>query len=244
MRFKKTRSGKKIPRKATTKNISPTKAAAKKPAAKGAKKKRVAPGEPVVLTGSQRRYLRGLAHTLHPLIQVGHKGINAGLIQELAEALDAHELVKVRVGRHAPDELAATAETLAKKTGAAVAQLIGHIILLYRPATEAEARKITLPKARKGELARGREKAKTQVDEADEEELDETEDLGDDAEDEDEDGDFDDELDEDEDDGDTEDLGDEGETEDVGGDLDGDDSDADDLYDELDEDDEEDDEAE
>ena len=33
------------------------------------------------LKGFQRKYLRGLAHALKPVVQVGHDGVTAGVVQ-------------------------------------------------------------------------------------------------------------------------------------------------------------------
>jgi len=51
----------------------------------------------------------------------------------LDEALEARELVKLRVLKNSPEELAGIAGKIAAATGAAVAQTIGHIALFYRP---------------------------------------------------------------------------------------------------------------
>jgi RNA-binding protein len=49
------------------------------------------------LSNPQKRYLRGLAHDLKPVVMVGAKGITANLVAELDSALEQHELVKVKV---------------------------------------------------------------------------------------------------------------------------------------------------
>lgn len=83
------------------------------------------------LTGKQRRYLRSLAHELHPIVQVGQKGMSDGLIENFESALLAHELVKVKV--HGGDDIETTAEALHKATGAQLAQQIGFMLIFYRP---------------------------------------------------------------------------------------------------------------
>ncbi len=86
------------------------------------------------LTGEQRRYLRGLAHDLNPVVLVGQRGISDNLIENVEAALLAHELIKVKV--HGGDEIAAVAQTLRERTGAQIAQHIGHILVLYKPHPE------------------------------------------------------------------------------------------------------------
>lgn len=102
----------------------------------------------VQLTGSQKRHLRGLAHALDPVIQIGHKGIGDSLMKELDEALDAHELIKVKLGRHAPIDAREAAEEIARTTGGAIAQIIGRVIVVYREAKDPEDRRIRLPTVR------------------------------------------------------------------------------------------------
>lgn len=82
------------------------------------------------LTGKQRRHLRGLGHELHPIVQVGQRGVSEGLIANFEAALHAHELVKVKV--HDADELHATAQALHDATGALLAQKIGKTLLFYK----------------------------------------------------------------------------------------------------------------
>lgn len=95
------------------------------------------------LTPSQRRYLRGLAHELKPVILVGAKGVTEALVQEFQLALDHHELIKVKV---AGDRDAFTAVTgnLAKAAGAETVQTIGRMAVFYR--RNVDAPRIALPK--------------------------------------------------------------------------------------------------
>lgn len=83
------------------------------------------------LTGKQRRYLRGLAHDLKPIVLVGQHGMSENLIDNFRAALLAHELVKVKV--HGGDGLVDTAEALYEATGAQLAQKIGFVLVFYKP---------------------------------------------------------------------------------------------------------------
>jgi RNA-binding protein len=96
-----------------------------------------------MLTGKQRRHLRALAHPLDALVQVGKGGIDDGLVKAVDQALGDHELVKVRVGEGAGLDRHEAAEELAAQTRSEVAQVIGNIVLLYRP--DPDEPKITLP---------------------------------------------------------------------------------------------------
>lgn len=83
------------------------------------------------LSASQKRYLRGVAHALHPLVQVGQKGITDGVQAELDSALAHHELVKVRLAGER-DERAAAIEALRQATGAELVQAVGKTACFYR----------------------------------------------------------------------------------------------------------------
>ena len=95
-----------------------------------------------VLTGAQRRHLRGLAHALKPIVFVGEGGLSDAVVGALDEALDQHELVKIRL-RQPPDKKAA-AEELASRSAAALCGVVGHTVVLYRP--HPDEPKIELPR--------------------------------------------------------------------------------------------------
>ena len=96
------------------------------------------------LTPSQRRYLRGLAHPLKPVLLMGGKGVTAGVLKELEQALDDHELIKVKLS--GGDRAARTADLakLVESSHAEAVQTIGHIAVLFR--RNAEQPQIALPK--------------------------------------------------------------------------------------------------
>jgi RNA-binding protein len=86
----------------------------------------------MALTGKQRQHLRALAHHLDPVVQVGHDGLTDAVVQQIREALEAHELIKVRVGQESPvgrDELA---EKLESSGVGQIAQTIGRIVVVWR----------------------------------------------------------------------------------------------------------------
>jgi len=97
-----------------------------------------------VLTASQNRFLRGQAHGLKAMLQVGGKGITDALVAEVDGALEHHELIKVKIGGDDRDERAAIIDELAARTGAALVQKIGHVAILYRPSKD--HRQIVLPR--------------------------------------------------------------------------------------------------
>jgi RNA-binding protein len=101
-----------------------------------------------MLTGKQRRHLRGLAHPLKPLVQIGKGGLDEGLVAAVDQALADHELIKVRLGEHAGVDRHDAAVQLAQQTKSEVAQVLGNIVLLYR--ADPEKPTIKLPAAKPG----------------------------------------------------------------------------------------------
>ncbi|MBU0731202.1 MAG: ribosome assembly RNA-binding protein YhbY [Proteobacteria bacterium] len=103
--------------------------------------------KPILLTGNQARFLRGLGHHLSPLVHIGKEGISKNLIDSTGQVLLAHELIKVKVQENCPLDRKEVGPLLAEKTGASVAQTIGRIILLYKENKDLnEDKKIKLPK--------------------------------------------------------------------------------------------------
>ena len=103
---------------------------------------------PKTLSGKALRHLRALGHDLDPVIAVGKNGVTESLAKEATQALEKHELIKVRVMQEAPVDRHEAAEVLAEKTGAALAQVLGRTFLLYR--RNDKKPKIVLPKAPRG----------------------------------------------------------------------------------------------
>ncbi len=96
------------------------------------------------LSANQKRYLRGIAHPLKPVILMGAKGLTESLLAELDLALEQHELVKVRISAEDRDARDAVVATLAERSGAHLVQRIGNVASLYR--RNAEAPQIPLPR--------------------------------------------------------------------------------------------------
>ncbi len=100
-----------------------------------------------MLKGFEKKYLRGLAHGLEPLIIVGQKGLTDGLIRSVNEALDIHELIKIRFNDFKEkDQKNEIMSKISSGTGAEMAGMIGHTAVLYRQHHDPEKRKIMLPK--------------------------------------------------------------------------------------------------
>jgi RNA-binding protein len=93
------------------------------------------------LKGSQKKYLRAMAHHLKPLVIIGAKGVTRQLIGSVDSALKDHELIKVKFGefKEAKKEIS---EEIAKTTKSELVGLIGNIAIFYRQHPEPEKRKI------------------------------------------------------------------------------------------------------
>ncbi|HML79606.1 ribosome assembly RNA-binding protein YhbY [Geobacter sulfurreducens] len=98
-----------------------------------------------MLTGKQKRHLRGLGHSLAPVITIGKGEISEALVKETDEALEHHELIKVKILESCLLDRHEAAEALASACGAEVAQVLGRTFLLFRRAQEP---KLELPKAK------------------------------------------------------------------------------------------------
>ena len=102
------------------------------------------------LDGRQRRFLRALAHTLKPVVQIGNQGLTPGVKKAISAALQTHELIKVRVAADVEGELEDIGTEAATGTSSHLAQVIGRTLLLYK--ARKKDPKIKLPKRQKPAL--------------------------------------------------------------------------------------------
>lgn len=99
-----------------------------------------------MLNSKQRAQLRAMANGYETIFQIGKGGIGEQLIKQTAEALEARELIKLRVLETADMTAKEAANAVAEAVGADVVQVIGSRFVLYKPAEEKENRKIVLVK--------------------------------------------------------------------------------------------------
>ncbi|MCW8108612.1 ribosome assembly RNA-binding protein YhbY [Alteromonas ponticola] len=95
------------------------------------------------LSTKQKQFLKGLAHSLKPVVQLGANGLTEGVVAEIENALNHHELIKVKVPSDDREEKALIMDAIVRETNAAKLQVIGHTLVIYRPSEE---KKIQLPK--------------------------------------------------------------------------------------------------
>lgn len=98
------------------------------------------------LKGYQRKYLRGLAHALKPIILIGQKGATQSVVKALDQALAQHELVKIKfIEGKEKENKQQVAVSLESATGSHLVGHIGHTVIIFRPHPDVEKRKIVLP---------------------------------------------------------------------------------------------------
>lgn len=85
-----------------------------------------------MLNGKQKRYLRSEAHHLNAIFQIGKDGLHDKQIQGIDGALEARELIKVKILETCTTPKEEIADTLSMKTQSQVVQILGRTIILYR----------------------------------------------------------------------------------------------------------------
>jgi len=97
----------------------------------------------MALNSKQRSYLMSLASKEKAMFQVGKEGITPEVCEAVSEALEAHELVKIKLLKNGYDEVKEPSRTLAERTRAELVTVIGRTAVLYRPSKE--KKRIVLP---------------------------------------------------------------------------------------------------
>ena len=81
---------------------------------------------------AERKRLRARAHALHPILQLGDKGLTDAVIAEIGRALAAHELIKIRAAPLSRDQREVALASICESTAAQAVQHIGKVLVLYR----------------------------------------------------------------------------------------------------------------
>ena len=100
------------------------------------------------MTSKQRSYLKSLAVNLDTIFQIGKGGISEELCAQLLNALNARELIKIKVLETCPLAAREAAEEIASKIGAEVVLVIGMKIVLFRVSDNEKNRKIDISRVR------------------------------------------------------------------------------------------------
>ena len=88
------------------------------------------------LTTGERRALKARAHALDPVVRIGNDGLTAAVLKEIDRALDAHELIKVRMSGEDRDVRSDTLRRVCEDLNATAVQHIGKILVIYRQRPE------------------------------------------------------------------------------------------------------------
>lgn len=96
------------------------------------------------LSSFQRQYLKGIAHHLKPVVQIGKNGLTDQLLTAVDIALNTHELIKIKFLDFQDHKKELFQEITEKCNGEPVG-LVGNVAILYRQQADLAKRKITLP---------------------------------------------------------------------------------------------------
>lgn len=89
-----------------------------------------------MLSREKRQILLQRAHHLNPVVQIGHKGLTNAVHQEIAAALEAHELIKIQVNAADREMREHMIEEICIAHDAEKIQTIGHMLVIYAPNPE------------------------------------------------------------------------------------------------------------
>ena len=100
------------------------------------------------LTIKQKKFLKGLAHPLSPVVKIGKEGITSGVLESIKNELLYRELIKVKIGNNSDVGKIEAAQLIPEKTASSLVQLIGKTIILYKTNLKKQKdKRIILPKS-------------------------------------------------------------------------------------------------
>ena len=94
-------------------------------------------------SNAQIRKLKALGQRLEPVLHLGKEGATDAFLKSVDEALDRHELIKIKFAAF-KEERKEMAQTIAEKTASFPAMQVGHVLVLYRPASAPAQRKVEI----------------------------------------------------------------------------------------------------
>ncbi len=95
------------------------------------------------LNKKQIQYLKGVAHSLKPIVLLGSNGLTEAVVAEIDYALNHHELIKVKIPTDDRETKGLIVEAICRETNATKVQVIGKTLVIYRESTD---KKIRIPK--------------------------------------------------------------------------------------------------
>jgi RNA-binding protein len=92
------------------------------------------------LSIAEKKRFRRIGHELKPVVMTGGQGLTENVLAEIERALEDHELIKVRINGEDREERTAAMAAISRQCRAEAVQIIGKIVLLYRPARKPDPR--------------------------------------------------------------------------------------------------------
>jgi RNA-binding protein len=95
------------------------------------------------LNKKQIQHLKGLAHSLKPVVLLGNNGLTEAVVAEIDYALNHHELIKVKIPTDDRENKGLIVDAICRETQSTKVQVIGKTLIIYRQSSE---QKIRIPK--------------------------------------------------------------------------------------------------
>lgn len=96
-----------------------------------------------MITSKQRSYLRSLANNIEPIVQIGKEGIDDRVLNQIDEALEARELIKLTVLKNSFLTAREACDEVCERLSSEPVQVIGNRFVIYRKSKNKS--KIELP---------------------------------------------------------------------------------------------------
>ena len=89
-----------------------------------------------MLTGKERAMLKSESHDYKPVVNIGKFSLTDEVIKSIEEALDARELIKIKILNNNLDNPDDILQSILEKTGAEFVNHLGSIFTIYRKSKE------------------------------------------------------------------------------------------------------------
>lgn len=90
-----------------------------------------------MISAATKKKFRALGHNLKPVVLLGAKGLSDNVLDEINTALEAHELIKVKIAAGEREDRRLIIKQICENTEAELIQAIGKIALLFKPSSKA-----------------------------------------------------------------------------------------------------------
>lgn len=95
------------------------------------------------LSNKQIQHLKGVAHSLKPVVLLGSNGLTEAVVAEIDYALNHHELIKVKISTQDRETKQLIIDAIIRETNSTKIQAIGKTLAIFRQSAE---KKISIPK--------------------------------------------------------------------------------------------------